>query len=65
MCLQVQTNSEEKQNKFDQQIYEWKIRCDELQAEVDNAQKELRNYSTEVSQETTRQSCLSLYLPQA
>ena len=26
------------------------MRCDELQAEVDSAQKEARNYSTEVSQ---------------
>ena len=50
---QAQTNSanlEKKQKKFDQQINEWKLRCDELQAEVDNAQKEARNYSTEVSQ---------------
>lgn len=42
-------NLEKKQKKFDQQINEWKIRCDELQAEVDSAQKEARSYSTEVS----------------
>ena len=61
LFLQAQTNSanlEKKQKKFDQQINEWKIRCDELQTEVDNAQKEARNYSTEVSQQA-----FSLYLP--
>ena len=52
LFLTAQTNSanlEKKQKKFDQQINEWKIRCDELQTEVDSAQKEARNYSTEVS----------------
>lgn len=63
---QVQTNCanlEKKQKKFDQQINEWKIRCDELQADVDNAQKEARNYSTEVGHHiVSLQGALSCYV---
>lgn len=64
--LQAQTNCanlEKKQKKFDQQINEWKIRCDELQADVDNAQKEARNYSTEVGHHiVSLQRALSCYV---
>ena len=49
---QAQTNNatlEKKQKKIDQEINEWKSRLDDVQIELDNAQKEARNYSTEVS----------------
>ena len=34
--------------KVDQQIAEWKLKCDETQAELDKSQKESRAYSAEL-----------------
>lgn len=49
--LQERSNSaalENKQKKIDQQITEWRSKYESKQAELENAQKEARNYSTEV-----------------
>lgn len=42
------SNLEKKQKKVDQQINEWKLKCDEIQADLDKAQRDARGYSTEV-----------------
>ena len=42
------SNLEKKQKKFDQQINEWKIKCDEIQADLDKSQRDARGYSTEL-----------------
>ena len=34
--------------KVDQQINEWKVKCDEIQVELENAQKDSRAHFTEV-----------------
>ena len=39
---------EKKQKKVDSQINEWKIKCSELQSEIDVAQKNARVASSEV-----------------
>ena len=39
---------EKKQKKVDSQINEWKIKCSELQSEIDIAQKNARVASSEV-----------------
>ena len=39
---------DKKQKKVDQQIAEWKHKCDEIQTEMEKAQKDARNYSSEV-----------------
>jgi len=39
---------EKKQKAFDKTVQEWKQRCDDLAGELDNTQKECRNYSTEL-----------------
>merc|ERR1719431_2438248 len=39
---------EKKQKKVDAQIGEWKSKCDEVQMECDKAQRDARNYSTEL-----------------
>ena len=44
------SNLEKKQKKVDQQINEWKLKCDEIQADLDKAQRDVRSYSTEVRQ---------------
>ena len=41
-------NVEKAQKKFDQEIATWKGKVEELQNELDNSQKECRNYSTEL-----------------
>ena len=42
------SNLEKKQKKVDQQINEWKLKCDEIQAELEKAQKDARSFSSEV-----------------
>lgn len=42
------SNLEKKQKKVDQQINEWKLKCDELSGELDKSQKDAREFSTEV-----------------
>ena len=39
---------EKKQKKVDLQINEWRMKCDELQADLDKSQRDSRSYSTEV-----------------
>lgn len=39
---------EKKQKKVDAQINEWKLKCDEIQNELDKSQKDAREYSAEV-----------------
>jgi predicted nuclease with TOPRIM domain len=39
---------EKKQRNFDKIIGEWKLKVDDLSAELDASQKECRNYSTEL-----------------
>lgn len=40
--------AEKKQKAFDKIIGEWKLKVDDLAAELDASQKECRNYSTEL-----------------
>ena len=40
--------AEKKQKNFDRIIGEWKMKVDDLAAELDASQKECRNYSTEL-----------------
>merc|ERR1711972_759821 len=39
---------EKKSRNFDKIISEWKLKVDDLAAELDSSQKECRNYSTEL-----------------
>jgi len=50
-CERAQTqaaSAEKKQKNFDKIISEWKMKVDDLAAELDASQKECRNYSTEL-----------------
>jgi len=40
--------AEKKQRQFDKMVAEWKLKVDDLSAELDASQKECRNYSTEL-----------------
>merc|ERR1719365_474081 len=44
----IANSAEKKQKNFDKIISEWKMKVDDLAAELDASQKECRNYSTEV-----------------
>lgn len=41
-------NLEKKQRAFDKTITEWQAKCNDLQMELENAQKEARGYSAEL-----------------
>lgn len=41
-------NLEKKQRNFDKVVSEWQHKCNDLQAELENAQKEARSYSAEL-----------------
>lgn len=41
-------NLEKKQRAFDKTIAEWQAKCNDLQSELENAQKEARGYSAEL-----------------
>merc|ERR1711913_50444 len=41
------SNAEKKQKMFEKVVGEWKLKVDDLTADVDNSQKECRNFSTE------------------
>lgn len=41
-------NLEKKQRAFDKTIGEWQAKCNDLQSELENAQKEARGYSAEL-----------------
>jgi len=55
-CIQVEVEkaqalahaAEKRQRSFDKLVAEWKLKVDDLSAELDSSQKECRNYSTEL-----------------
>merc|ERR1719436_1078828 len=41
-------NLEKKQKKVDQEINEWKLKCEQIQIELEKSQTDARNFSSEV-----------------
>lgn len=39
---------DKRQRDFDKEVASWKMRVEEIQAELDSSQRECRNYSTEI-----------------